>query len=85
MIVVYMKNRPSSSHPRADFIQVVSPLGGGGQAPAPGGPALRGYRMDGTRLVEEPTPPGYLQKYGGWYHPATAWEIEEFRHLGGQL
>ena len=41
---------------------------------------MKGYRIDGTKLLIEPTPEGYLKQYWGWYHPATAWEIEEFRN-----
>lgn len=75
MISVYAKNRPWSGHPRCDFIRVVTekPL------------HVKGYRIDGTKLLIEPTPEGYLKQYWGWYHPATAWEIEEFRRLGGGL
>jgi hypothetical protein len=75
MIALYMKNRPWSGHPRCDYIRVVS------QEP----PQIHGYRIDGGRLAEESTPNGYLAKYAGWYHPATAWEIEEYRRLGGKI
>jgi len=75
MIALYMKNRPWSGHPRCDYLRVISerPL------------EIRGYRIDGGRLSEEPAPNGYLSKFAGWYHPATAWEIEEFRRLGGRV
>lgn len=77
MISIYAKNRPWNGHPRCDYIHVVSeePL------------KVKGYRIDrnGAKLAEEPTPSGYLQQYRGWYHPATAWEIEEFKRLGGSV
>ena len=75
MIALYMKNRPWSGLPRCDYIRVVS------DAPL----EIRGYRIDGGRLAEESAPNGYLAKYSGWYHPATAWEIEEYRRLGGRI
>ena len=75
MISVYAKNRPWSGHPRCDFIHVVT------EVPL----QLEGYRIDGEKLSIEPTPDGYLKQYWGWYHPATAWEIEEFRRLGGGI
>ncbi len=73
MISLYMKNRPWSGEPRCDFLRVIS------ENPA----VVRGYRMDGARLSPEPVPDGYLRKFRGWYHPATAWEIEEFQRMGG--
>ena len=75
MIVLYMKNRPWSGEPRCDFVHVVS------RQP----PKMRGYRVEGARLVAQALPPGYLTRYQGWYHPATSWEIEEYRRLGGSL
>ena len=75
MISVYAKNRQWSGHPRCDFVLVVS------ENP----PDVRGFRIDGGRLSEEPAANGYLKQYGGWYHPATAWEIEEFKRLGGKV
>jgi hypothetical protein len=73
MISVYAKNRQWSGNPRCDFVLVVS-----------GDPQLlKGFRIDGGRLASEPAPAGYLEQFGGWYHPATSWEIEEFRRLGG--
>lgn len=75
MISLYAKNRPWNGHPRCDFIRVVSeePL------------KIRGYRIDrtGAKLAQEPAPSEYFNLYFSWYHPATAWEIEEFRRLGG--
>ncbi len=73
MIVLYMKNRPWSGEPRCDYVRVVS------VQPA----RMQGYRMDGARLVSVTLPAGYLERFRGWYHPATAWEIEEYRRLGG--
>ncbi len=73
MIALYMKNRPWSGEPRCDSVHVVS------ERP----PVMKGYRLDGARLVSETLPPGYLVRFRGWYHPATAWEIEEYRRLGG--
>jgi hypothetical protein len=75
MIALLMKNRLWSGHPRCDFIRIVS------ENPQ----AIEGYRIDGARLTREPTPNGYLQTYRGWYHPATSWEIEEYRRYGGRL
>jgi hypothetical protein len=75
VIALYMKNRPWSGEPRCDYVHVVS------EQPV----LMRGYRIDGARLVPETLPSGYLKRYGGWYHPATAWEIEEYRRLGGPL
>ena len=75
MITLLMKNRPWSGHPRCDFIRIVS------ESPQ----KIEGYRIDGARLSPEPTPGTYLKTHGGWYHPATAWEIEEYRRLGGRL
>jgi hypothetical protein len=76
MISLYMKNRPWNGHPRCDYVRVISeqPL------------QIKGYRIDrANKLEEEPVDPHYLGKYRGWYHPATAWEIEEYRRLGGAL
>jgi hypothetical protein len=75
MIALYMKNRPWSGHPRCDYIRVISekPL------------EIRGFKIDGGHLAEEPAANGYLARFAGWYHPATAWEIEEFRRLGGRI
>jgi hypothetical protein len=76
MITLYMKNRPWSGHPRCDFVRVARRLP----------PEIKGFRIDGAnRLAEESIEPEYLRKYGGWYHPATAWEIEEYRRLGGVM
>ncbi len=74
MISLYMKNRPWNGQPRCDYLRVISeqPL------------QVTGYRIGGAnKLEEEPVDPGYLVKYRGWYHPATSWEIEEYRRLGG--
>ena len=73
MIALYIKNRPWSGEPRCDYVHVVS------EQP----PQMRGYRIDGGRLVAESLTAGYLKRYQGWYHPATSWEIEEYRRLGG--
>ena len=73
MIVLYMKNRPWSGEPRCDYIRIVSARP----------PQLRGYRIDGARLVPVLLPAGYLDRFRGWYHPATAWEMQEYRRLGG--
>ncbi len=73
MIVLYMKNRPWSGEPRCDYVRVVS------RQP----PRILGYRVEGARLVSITLPLGYLDRFRGWYHPATAWEIEEYRRLGG--
>jgi hypothetical protein len=75
MIALYMKNRPWSGHPRCDYVRVIS------EEPI----SIRGYRIDGGRLAEESAPNGYLAKFAGWYHPATSWEIEEYRRLGGKI
>jgi hypothetical protein len=45
---------------------------------------LEGFRIDGGRLKTEPVPTGYLKQYGAWYHPATSWEREEYRRMGGK-
>jgi hypothetical protein len=83
MISLLMKNRPWSGHPRPDFIKITAE---GVLVTADTMIAtIQGYRIDGGRLAPEPTPNGYLKQYWGWYHPATAWEIEEFKHLGGQI
>jgi hypothetical protein len=73
MITLYTKNRPWSGEPRCDFIRVLS------ENPE----SARGYRIEGAQLAAEPIPDGYLRKYVGWYHPATAWEIEEFHRMAG--
>jgi hypothetical protein len=73
VIVLYTKNRPWSGEPRCDYVRVMS------EWP----PVTCGYRIDGARLVTQTLPPGYLERYWGWYHPATSWEIEEYRRLGG--
>ncbi|MGA2764291.1 MAG: hypothetical protein ABSG17_13090 [Spirochaetia bacterium] len=75
MISIYMKNRPWTGNPRCDYVRVIS------REPD----RIVGYRIDGARLAEEAVAPGYLDRFGGWYHPATAWEIEEYRRLGGLL
>jgi hypothetical protein len=75
MIVLYMKNRPWGGEPKCDYVRIISPQ------PA----QIRGYRIDGTRLIQEKIPEGYLRQHSGWYHPATSWEIEEYRRLGGLL
>ncbi len=73
MITIYMKNRPWGGEPRYDFIRVVS------RSPE----VAHGFRIDGAALVSEPISISYLQKFSGWYHPATSWEVEEFQRLGG--
>jgi hypothetical protein len=73
MISLYVKNRPWSGHPRCDYVRIMA------DAPL----AIKGFRINGARVVEEPTVGTYLSTYRGWYHPATAWEIEEFRRMGG--
>ncbi len=75
MISIYMKNRPWTGNPRCDYVHVIS------NEPE----KMVGYRIDGARLAEEAVSPGYLDRFKGWYHPATAWEIEEYRRLGGLL
>jgi hypothetical protein len=75
LISVYAKNRQWSGHPRCDFILVIS------ENPS----RLKGFRINGGRLAQEPASNGYLAQFGGWYHPATAWEIEEFKRLGGSV
>jgi hypothetical protein len=75
VIVLYIKNRPWSGEPRCDYVRVMS------EWP----PVLCGYRVEGARLVLQALAPGYLERFWGWYHPATAWEIEEYRRLGGSL
>ena len=74
MIVLYMKNRPWGGEPRCDFVRVISVRP----------PQIRGYRIDAGRLVRLALPEGYLVQFRGWYHPATAWEMEEYRRLGGE-
>jgi hypothetical protein len=73
MIALYMKNRPWPGEPHCDYIRVLSeePL------------RIVGFRMDGIRLKKEPLPETYLKQYAGWYHPATCWEIEQYRRLLG--
>jgi len=73
MITLLMKNRQSSGLPRCDFIRIVS------ANPR----VIEGFRIDGGRLEKEPIPQEYLDRYAGWYHPATSWEIEEYRRYGG--
>jgi hypothetical protein len=73
VITIYMKNRPWSGEPRCDFLRVVST----------NPDVVRGYRIEGARLAHESIAADYLQKYLGWYHPATAWEIEEYHRMGG--
>jgi len=73
VIALYTKNRPWGGEPRCDYLHIVS------EQP----PLIHGYRISGTRLLPQPLPPGYLLRFRGWYHPATAWEIEEYRRLGG--
>jgi hypothetical protein len=48
---------------------------------------IKGFRIDrtGAKLDEEPTPNGYFNLYFAWYHPATAWDMEEFKRLGGRV
>jgi hypothetical protein len=78
MIALYMKNTPRGEEPRYDFVRVVS------QKPL----QIRGYRIDrmeGPRLIQESIPDSYLSNFRGWYHPATCWEIEEYRRLGGSV
>ena len=75
MIALYVKNRPWNGTPRPDYIRVL------GQDPE----QLKAYRIDGSRLAEEPLTDGFLRKYQGWYHPATSWEVEEYRRLGGRV
>ncbi len=75
MIALYAKNRPWNGQPRADFVRVHSARPG----------QISGYRIVGERLAAVPTPAGFLEQFGGWYHPATAWEREQFRRLGGIL
>ncbi len=74
MITLYMKTRPWNGQPRCDYVRVIS------QSPL----QIKGFRINGAnKLSEEAIDSEYLRKYGGWYHPATAWEIEEYRRLGG--
>jgi hypothetical protein len=73
VITLYRKNRPWSGLPRADYVRVVS------KSPE----LIEGFRIDGGRLAREPVGAGYLKQYGAWYHPATSWEIEEYRRMGG--
>ena len=68
-----MKNRPWSGEPRYDYVRIVSVQP----------PEMKGYRVQGARLVPVTLPAGYLDRFSGWYHPATAWEMEEYRRLGG--
>jgi hypothetical protein len=78
MIALYMKNTLREEEPRYDFVQVVS------QKPL----QIKGYRIDrmeGHRLIQESIPESYLSSYRGRYHPATCWEIEEYRRLGGNV
>jgi hypothetical protein len=73
MITLMMKNRPWSGQPRADFIRILSDFP----------PVFKAFRIDGRGLVEEPAASDYLETFKAWYHPATSWEMEEFRNLGG--
>ena len=73
MIALYMKNRPWSGEPRCDYVHVLS------ERPQ----VTHGYRVEGARLLSVTLPPGYLSRYRGWYHPATSWEIQEYRRRGG--
>ncbi len=75
MISLYVKNRPWNGQPTADYVRVMSVRPD----------KLSGFRINGGTLAVVPTPPDYLRRFGGWFHPATAWEIEEFRRLGGVL
>jgi len=71
-----MKNRPQDSQPYWDYLRVIA------QRPL----RLVGYRFDrGRRLAEEPLESSFMRDFGGWYHPATAWERERFRQMGGVL
>jgi hypothetical protein len=73
MITIYAKNRSWGGEPRFDFIKVVSR------------DSISGYKIDASTLKAETMSAAYLQKYSGRYHPATSWEIEEFRKLGGSM
>jgi len=73
VIALYLKNLPRSGELRCDYVHVLS------ERP----PVMQGYRRDGAHLVSVVLPPGYLARFRGWYHPATAWEIEVYRRLGG--
>ena len=75
MISLYVKNRPWNGHPRPDYIHVLA------ESPE----KLAAYRIDGGRLAEEPLTAGFMRRYQGWYHPATSWEMEEYRRLGGKV
>jgi hypothetical protein len=44
---------------------------------------ILGYKIINERLSRLSIPVDFMEKYKGWYHPATAWEIEEYRRLGG--
>jgi hypothetical protein len=41
------------------------------------------YCIQGKRLETQWVPQDFMKRWQGWYHPATAWEIEEYRRLGG--
>jgi len=76
MIALYIKNRPWNGQPTCDYVRVVS------QTPL----QVEGFRIDrANRLAKEAIDSEYLKRYGGWYHPATAWEIEEYKRLGGKV
>ena len=73
-----MKNSLRMREPPYDFVRVLS------QKP----PRYRGYRIDrdhGPCLLQEEIPDTYLAEHRGWYHPATSWEIERYRELGGSV
>jgi hypothetical protein len=71
VITVFVKNRPWSGEPHCDFVRVVS------QSPQ----VIKGYVNDGLRLKQVPIPEDYLKTYSGWFHPATAWELTEFKRM----
>lgn len=73
MITLYIKNRPWGGEPRCDYVRVISARP----------PRIVGYRLEGGRLISVAIPAEYLVKFRGWYHPATAWEIQEYRGLRG--
>jgi hypothetical protein len=78
VIALYMKNSLRRKDPPFDFVRVLS------QKP----PRYRGYRIDrdaGPGLVAEDIDDTYLAAHGGWYHPATCWEITRYRDLGGKI
>jgi hypothetical protein len=71
VITVFVKNRPWSGEPHCDFVRVVS------QSPQ----VIKGYVNDGLRLKQVPIAEDYLKTYSGWFHPATAWELTEFKRM----